>query len=427
MRRHVGISRELPRPVIVSGRAVPGYDQRRFLAVVAVAGVGLGMTAPLTVLFASGFGVSDLFAGLAVSSVAVSLLAVDVFGTKFVPRVDGRTMVWVSMTVFGAGSFASALAPSIELMIAARMLQGAGAALFMGGALQVVVRFAPPGRAGRAVGTFNAAWFSGIAVGPFVGGSLAAALDGQAGFRLAFVVCGTVCLVVAMAARLLLPSIPGAAPPRISLPHLARARPGWTLWRPLTLAAFGQAVRGGLVFTVIPLFGERELGLSTSTVGLALSALAAFDILAMRVGGEWADRLGRRPILVGALLVGTASGVLAPLVEGPLAFAVWCAVVALTVGVTWVVPIAVVIDVVEEPEAGLATYRIGADVGQLGGSAGAGALVGSLGGEGTLVAIGLAFAVVAGWVARVPETGRAARQPEPSTAIVSAPAGVAPG
>jgi MFS family permease len=381
----------------------PAYDQRRFLAVVVIAGVGLGMTAPLTVLYAAGFGASDALAGLAVSSVAVSLLAVDVFGTQLVPRIDGRRVVWLAMTIFGVGSFASAAAPTLGYMVAARMLQGVGAALFMGGALQVVVRFAAPSRAGQAIGAFNAAWFSGVAIGPFLGGTVAAQVTGQDGYRLAFALCGVVCLVVAVWARVALPPIPSDAPPRLSLPRAARARPGFRLRGPLALAAFGQAVRGGLVFTIIPLMGERDLGLDTATVGLALSVLAAVDVVAMRVGGTWADRIGRRPVLVGALVVGAAACALAPLVDGPARFATWCAVVAVAVGVTWVVPTAVVVDVAEVREAALSNYRISADVGQLGGSTGAGALVGAWGSVGALWVVAAAFGGVAAWVARLPE------------------------
>lgn len=390
--------------------APAAYDERRFLTVAGLAGVGLGMTAPLTVLYAAAFGAGDAIAGLAVSSVAISLLAVDLLGTQFVPRLNGRSAIWSAMVIFGIGSFASASAPSLGFMVAARVLQGVGGALFMGAGLQVVVRFAPADRAGRAIGTFNAAWFTGVAVGPFLGGWLASRSDGLTGYRIAFAACGVVCLAVGLAARLALPSIPSATPPRLSLPRRSVARPGWRLWRPLSLAAFGQAVRGGLVMTLIPLLGDRQLGLSTSTVGLALSALAAVDICAMRIGGAWADRFGRRPVLVSALVLGAVACATAPLVDGAVGFATWCATVAIVVGVTWVVPAAVVVDVAQDAEAGLSSYRIWADLGQLGGAAGAGALAGASSIDGALVAVAVTFALTAGWVLRLPEAGAASSQ-----------------
>lgn len=385
----------------------PDFDERRFLAVAALAGVGLGMTAPLTVLYAAAFGAGDALAGLVVSSVAVSLLAVDLLGTQLVPRLNGRSAIWVAMVIFGVGSFASAVAPSLRFVIAARVLQGVGGALFMGAGVQVVVRFAPPSGAGRAIGAFNAAWFTGVAVGPLLAGWLASRSDGLTGYRVAFAACGAVCMAVGLAARLALPSIPSTGRPRLALPRPAVARPGWRLWRPLSLAAFGQAVRGGLVMTLIPLFGERQLGLSTATVGLALSALAAVDICTMRMAGAWADSVGRRPVLVAGLVLGAAVCATAPLVDSAASFAAWCAAVAVTVGVTWVVPAAVVVDVAQDAEAGLSTYRIWADIGQLGGSAGAGALAGASGVDGAFVAAAVLFALVAALVLRLPEAGAA--------------------
>jgi MFS family permease len=389
-----------------------GYDERRFLIVVALAGVGFGMTAPLTVLFAVSFGASDLLAGLAVSSVAISLLAVDVFGTEFVPRVDGRATIWFSLVIFGIGSLASAVAPDLAFAVGARVFQGVGAALFMGGALQVVVRLAPAAEAGRAIGAFNAAWFGGVAAGPLVGGYLAAQGSGQAGYRVAFVVCAVTCFAVAAGARLLLPPIPATRAPRVSLPRRPAPRAGLRMWPPLTLAAVGQAVRAGLVFTMIPLLGERRLGLGTALVGLALSVLAVVDIAAMRLGGGAADRVGRRLVLVGGLASGCATCALVPLVGGPASFALWCASAGVVVGVTWVVPAAVVVDVAEDAEAGLASYRISADVGQLLGSTAAGALVGLMGLVGSLLLVAGGFALLAVWVVRLRETAALAAHGE---------------
>ncbi len=382
----------------------PGvFDQRQFLILVVLAGVGFGMTAPLTVLFASSFGASDALAGLAVSSVAFSLLVVDVFGTKLVPRVDGRFAVWFSLAVFGAGSLASAVAPTLGYMIGARVLQGVGAAFFLGGALQVVVRFAPPSGAGRAIGAFNAAWFGGVAVGPLIGGFLASQGDGQEGYRLAFVACGLVCFAVALVARVRLASIPSAGPPRLSLPRRPAASSGLRIWPPLTLAGIGQSVRGGLVFTIIPLFGERTLGLGTAEIGIALSLLAVVDIAAMRYGGALADRVGRRGVLAGALVSGCAVCLAAPAVSGAPSFGLWCAAIGVVVGITWVVPVALVVDVAQIPEDGLSAYRISADIGQFAGSTGAGAVIGTAGVVGAALVVGAGLACVAGWVSRLPE------------------------
>jgi len=371
----------------------PPHTSRRFLVVVTLVGVGLGMTAPLTVLLAQSLGAGPVGAGLAVSSIAVSLLVVDLFGTTYVPRLPGRTLLWLSLAVFGIGSLGSAAAPSLGVMIAARVFQGFGAALFMSGALHVVLRAAPRSQAGSAIGAFNACWFSGMAVGPLLGGGLAQLLPGQSGFRLAFAVCAAVCGTVAVITRLALPALPSARIPRLSWPRAARARPGTRLWPPLSLAAIAQLVRGSLVPTVLPVLATDSLGLSVLAVGVALSVLSAVDVLTMRFAGRLADRRGRRGVLVPGLVLGALSCGVVPWVHGPVPFTLWCAALAISLGVTWVVPTAMVVDVARDTEAGIATYRIAADGAQLAGPVAAGSLIGATGPVGAVLALGAVLGV----------------------------------
>lgn len=61
------------------------FDDRRFLLMIVLCGIGLGMTARTTVLYASSFGANPTVAGLTWSSLAVTLLAVDLFGCAHVP------------------------------------------------------------------------------------------------------------------------------------------------------------------------------------------------------------------------------------------------------------------------------------------------------------------------------------------------------
>jgi len=256
-----------------------------------------------------------------------------------------------------------------------------------------------------------------VAVGPLLGGTIASHGHGVSGYRAAFFVCGAVCFAVALAARVVLAPIPTGVRPVVSLPRRPRAVPGMRMWPPLVLASLGQLVRGGLMYTVIPLVGTRHLGLDTGGVGAALSVMALVDLAAMRYGGQLADDIGRRKVLGIALASGCAVAASAPAVHGPVAFGLWCAALGVVVGVTWVVPVAVVVDVAAVAEDGLTAYRIGADVGQLAGSTGAGAIVSLVGTLGATLSFGAAFAGLAVWVTRLPETASRRR-----AAPASAPA-----
>ena len=83
-----------------------------------------------------------------------------------------RRVFSIGVAGFGVASLLCALAPSIEVLVAARVLQGVFGALLAPSALAVIVSAFPPDERGAAIGSWTA--WSGIAavIGPFVGGWL---------------------------------------------------------------------------------------------------------------------------------------------------------------------------------------------------------------------------------------------------------------
>ena len=81
-----------------------------------------------------------------------------------------RRVFAIGITAFGVVSIACALAPTIEVLIAARALQGAAAALMVPSSLAIIVAAFAPSERGAAIGSWTA--WGGIAaiVGPLAGG-----------------------------------------------------------------------------------------------------------------------------------------------------------------------------------------------------------------------------------------------------------------
>ena len=73
---------------------------------------------------------------------------------------------------FGVTSLFCALAPTIELLVVARALQGVFGALLTPAALAVIVATFPPDERGRAVGAWTAWGGIGTVLGPLIGGQL---------------------------------------------------------------------------------------------------------------------------------------------------------------------------------------------------------------------------------------------------------------
>ena len=402
--------------------APPLLTSARFHAIVAVAGIAFGFTAPLTAVFAVSLGASGLLAGVAVSSANMSVLVIDVFGTRWTPRLEARAAVTTALVIFGAGSLGSAFAGSYVMMVIARAVQGIGVALFLGVGPQLAVRLARPGpagvvRTGRALGSFNAAWFAGIALGPLLGGSIAALLPGAAGIRLAFGVCGILSGLIAVLVAFTLPRTVNGRPARLGLPRLRRIagrRAGFVLGT----GALGQAVRSGVAMTLMPLFGSEVLHLSTLTIGVALSCLAVTDVIAMGTAARISDVYGRLPVLLPACVWGVGVLVLL-LLHGTAAwFLPVCAALGLTVGIAWVLPGAMAVDVVDDPETALATYRISADAGVVLGGIVSGAAVSAVGVQGAL-GVGAGHLVVIGLlVLAIGETRKSSPVGFPASTLV---------
>jgi EmrB/QacA subfamily drug resistance transporter len=90
----------------------------------------------------------------------------------------GRRLVFVAgLAVFTASSIACAVAPSTDLLIAARAVQGLGAAMVMPLSLTILTAAFPAERRGAVVGIWGGIGGLAVASGPLVGGAITQGLD----------------------------------------------------------------------------------------------------------------------------------------------------------------------------------------------------------------------------------------------------------
>jgi EmrB/QacA subfamily drug resistance transporter len=106
-------------------------------------------------------------------SFAVLLITAAALGDRF----GRRNLYAAGLGLFAAASAACALAPSIGWLIAARTVQGAGAALIMPLGLALLSEAFPAARRGAAIGIFSAITGLAVASGPLVGGAVVQGLN----------------------------------------------------------------------------------------------------------------------------------------------------------------------------------------------------------------------------------------------------------
>jgi MFS family permease len=233
-----------------------------------------------------------------------------------------RRLLLAGVVLFTVASLLCALAPNLPLLVAARALQGMGAAAMMAQAMALVSASLPKNRTGRAMGLLGTMSAVGTALGPSLGGVLIGALGWPAVFAVNLPL-GLLAFVLAW--RCLPADAEARGAPGLDLPG--------TLWLALALAAYALAMTlhvGLLALAavglwaflhterhaaapLVPLESLRDPALGAS---LAMNALVSAVMMATLVVGPFhlSGALGLEAAAVGALmsigpLVSALSGV----------------------------------------------------------------------------------------------------------------------
>jgi MFS family permease len=264
------------------------------VAAAATALVLMAFTMPLGLLATI---VPDLSAGPLGQSWILSSMSVGLAGSLLVTGsvADdlGRRRIFLGgLSVFTAGSFAGAVAPSVLALCLARAAQGVGGAAVLAAALSLIAHAFPPGPSRvHATGVWGAMLGAGIAVGP-LGGALVAELGS---WRTSYAVLGL------LSAIALVPAARGLTESRATEP------------RPIDPVGAALLAAGLTALTAGVVQGNASEWLAAAplaALGLAALSLVAFTAWELRSREPLFDvRLMARPKFAGALLGSFVLGV----------------------------------------------------------------------------------------------------------------------
>ena len=144
----------------------------------------------------------DLDAGLAglqwtVNAYALTLAGLLLIGGSLGDHFGRRRVFVIGVAWFAVASLLCAVAPTVELLVAARAVQGVGAALLTPGSLAILEASFHPDDRGAAIGAWSGLAGITTAIGPFLGGWLVEAVS----WRLIFLINLPIAAVVLWAAR----------------------------------------------------------------------------------------------------------------------------------------------------------------------------------------------------------------------------------
>ena len=254
-----------------------GSATGRWVILATVLGSGLAFLDGTVVNVALPTIAEDLDAGLSglqwtLDAYLVTLSSLLLLGGSLGDQYGRRRVYLLGMAAFTAASLLCGLAPNITLLVAARAVQGVGAAMLVPGSLAILSSTFHPDDRARAIGAWSALAGATSAIGPFLGGWLIDAVS----WRLIFVI------------NLPLAAVAGL----VTLGHVPEIRPGHLLDRPTHRPTWPARRPSPSGWPPSPSPSSRARAGSApsrrSAAGAGVAALVAFVMI---------ERRSRRPML----------------------------------------------------------------------------------------------------------------------------------
>ena len=331
---------------------------------------GQGVVGPVLPIYADNFGVSTAVVGLTFTAFGLARLVLNIPAGIWADRAGRRVLLVGGPLLTALGMVGSGLAPSIWVLLAWRLVAGAGSALYMTGAQIYLIDIAGDHQRARYIATNQGALLLGVSVGPAVGGLLADSY----GLRTPFLVVGAGALLTALYGYLRLPETGTRTrpedrpdPTQRALDRAARR----SFIRSPQFVAVGLtsfsifAVRTGFRQTLVPLEAVERFGFTTGGVGLLFTGLGFLGLILIGPAGWAADRFGRKPVIVPNGYLAAVGVLITALAPDPLWFVAGLVVTALGTGVSGPAPAAFVADIAPPTMRGSAmgVYRTWGDLG----------------------------------------------------------------
>lgn len=263
--------------------------------------VGFGLITPVLPQFAQSFGVGATASSVVISAFAFFRLVGAPSGGRLVARLGERPVYLTGLLLVAGSTAATGFAQSYGQLLAFRSLGGIGSTMFTVSALALIVRLSPPGIRGRVSASWSSTFLVGAILGPVFGGLL-----GGLGLRVPFLVYAGMLLLAAAVVAVFIPRAPRAAdvghaqaPPMTVAEGLRDST-----YRAALASAFANGwANFGVRNAILPLFATAAVLDAPWVAGTALAVFAAGNAAGLTVAGRGTDRLGRRPFVLGGLLV----------------------------------------------------------------------------------------------------------------------------
>ncbi len=329
--------------------------------------VGMGIVSPVLTIYATSFGVSIFMASMAITIYSLGRLIMDVPAGMLADSLGRRPLMIIGTILIAICAFLNASTDNFYLFLFYRFVQGIGSAMWMTSRTTLLADILKPEERGRVLGYFQSFQNIGQAAGPTIGGFIATWYGIKANFY-AYAIMGIISFILTYM--------------YIQEPKGIKAHGsshGFPIELTLKLvknkgfifaslaAATTFFLMSGIRQTILPIYAAQVVNLPPADIGIILSAATISNIVLTIPIGYGIDLIGRKPIIVGSLLMSGLSMFLFPQAGN---FILLCAV-SLVMGIgssgTQQAPLAMATDAtIGEPRGlSMGLFRLFGDMGSI--------------------------------------------------------------
>jgi DHA1 family multidrug resistance protein-like MFS transporter len=265
--------------------------------------LGLSVIAPILPYYAETFHVNYTLVGLVVAAFGIARMFLDLPAGFLAQRFNKKRLMLLGLILVSSSSILAGFAQNYWMLLAARIIEGLGSAIYVTTATIFIALVTTPERRGFLMSIYSGFLLLGAIFGPSFGGFIADTYGINAPFFAYAIISAS-----GIIPTLILPHVNNSNNERnIKIQNLYH-QAGNTLkdlrYIPVLPAIFSLFfIRTGVRSTLVPLFSGNDLGLNEFDIGILLTFAGIATACTMVPIGFISDKIGRRTPLLLSLII----------------------------------------------------------------------------------------------------------------------------
>lgn len=305
---------------------------------------GVSIISPILPAYAASFGIPYALIGIIISSFAIARTFLDIPSGLIAYKLGMKKFMAIGLILVAASSFVAGYAPTYETLLIARILEGAGSAMYTTVSMTMVAVVSPPERRGATLSFYVSMMLLGTVSGPVIGGFISEVWGMSAPFYV-YGMFGLISLIIITAAVKEAGTESAAHPASMNITKLLK---DYNLMAICFSVLVTFLIRQGVINTVIPLYAYNNIGMGEVGLGIALGVLAIGNTIMMLVIGKLSDRFGRKTFMILSLILSAVVILIIPFDKSFLSLVVTMGMLGICLGLAG--PVSAWITDVSKPE-----------------------------------------------------------------------------